>query len=262
MYDIRFAVPVTPSVKVYRERIESMKKYGLVNNGNVRTLLTLIIEEEYTDTQDLTVGWESGIDVEVIKTPYKDAERKYAFFYLHVLPYSFAKSLWVARVDDDSATDIKWMYTNLLRYSPEDPIHLIARETTDNLRPHHRKLYAKYGFTYGEMEGFQHTWEVSVDSYGAISKLVGNPDVRSMYFDIMDWEAEDQPWADANYCYAMRMCGITPQHAQFLSKDPNAWKFSYFGGPLVHIHYMAEDLKEFRKNWDYFKAEVDKRRQQ
>jgi hypothetical protein len=186
-------------------------------------------------------------------------ERKYAHFYLHVLPYSWDKSTWIARIDDDSATDVGALMDRLQEYDPGSPVHLIAHETTNNLRDHHKRLYRKYGFTDAMMLDFQHTWEVSVDSYAASAKLMSNADVRSMYFDIMDWDAEEQPWADANYCYALRMCGIFPHHAGFLSKDSNVRKFSFLGGHFTHIHYVAPDLKEFYANWGFFKDAMDKR---
>jgi len=250
MYDLHFVLPIAPTIPKYNTRLADMKKFGIINVGLVKVLVTLLVEESYKEWQSLKQGWAPGIDVEYVKVPSTNVEHKYAHFYLHRFISSWNRATWTVRVDDDSATDVEALMYRLQEFDPSDPLHLVAWETTVNLRDRHKKLYKTFGFTDESMRNFQHTWEVCVDSYAACERFVQNPEVRRMFTIIRGWGLEEQPWADASYCYGMRMCKVFPCHVDFLSKDANVRNFSFTGGRFTHIHEVARDHDKGK--WAYF----------
>lgn len=245
MYDIRFIMPSAPSVKKYADRLNDMSKYGIVNIGPYRVLLTILVEDDITSEVALSAGrlW-SGVDVEVVLAPYKNVQHKFAWFYVNKFNNAQALATWTARIDDDSSTDVSALMDRLSEFNPCDPLHLIAQQCGNihNLQHEYYLLLSKYGISREMTELWNHSWEISVDSREAVSRFSRNLQVRAFYRDILQFAQDKVWWTDQAYCYAMRIAGVWPIVVNFLSKDANIRNYTFTGGKYAHVHYVARDL--------------------
>lgn len=266
MYDLHFVLPIAPSTDKYRVRMETMKKYGLLNLKGRSVLLSLLVEESFRDVDTLTRGWDSRLTVNVHRIPYTNVVHKHSFFARNLMRPRIAN--WTVRVDDDSVTDIGALHRRLDEFDPMFPYHIIAQECGDgssqNLWAGYISLFRRFGFSNEDMHRWNHSWEISVDSDAAIDRLCANDDVRRMHETILEFEESKALWSDQVHCYTMRMCGVMPYVSNFLSRKPDIDSFSLFGGHLAHVHYVAPDMD--KKNnvvprdglWTEFSERLDR----
>ena len=131
MYDLEIVLPITRKREVYLRRLRDFKKYGLLNIGDRKIALRLLIGTE--DAGDVASGWPEGVDVFVAKGDVDQVASKLYKFYVGRNKSEWDTSRWFMRVDDDSVTDVSELITRLDEYDYKDPWYFVTEHHVGNV---------------------------------------------------------------------------------------------------------------------------------
>lgn len=207
MYDIEFTIPVLAWGK-YRQRLLDMPKYGFINNGDKKTLVTLLCGP-YDTIPDLE--WEPGIEVQKIHSPFNDAAQK---IYDYFITKFQNNSRWVAKVEDNSLNDISNLVNNLDNDFDWQRDFYLTADLTLQTHEIETKLLNQLGYNWPVL---YHEVEAAVLSYTAMHRLLDTPAA----LQLLQMRAEI-PHGNKDLClaYAARICKIYPIAANCMTSSP------------------------------------------
>jgi hypothetical protein len=240
MFDIEIAVPLCNKM---RHRINDFRRYGLVNRGSRSVLLSIILSGE--SIQDVEKGWPEGVEVRLIENESPNHIANLYRFYTEIDPSS-PRSRWLARIDDDSCTDIDGLVTNLDRFfGSEKPFYL------GNLNPFGDALnmgesdpYFHYKELLGPFESIAHVMrnevECGIMSSAAITQVLNNEPSMNLLRRRSELEGG---FGDCLVAIASAMAGVWPVECPFVTRHPLVHDFSLLGGLKNHIHLISRTQK-------------------
>lgn len=242
MYDIEIFLPVCLK---YKQRIEDLKKYGIINIKNRKVLLSLLIEEsEFELIKNASSGWLDGIDVNLVKCTGNYIQN--VFDYFLKINFEKPKSRWIMRIDDDSATDVDRLIYNLDRYYDHtQPFYL-----TCNYRPLEGAEinvvpeYLEYMGRFKEIHQYlKHEIESCILSMPGVEKILKNEKSKRL----LEKRATIKGGTtDVCLAFASAMAMLYPVECIFLSHQPEINKFSMFDSSEAfknHIHLISRFSK-------------------
>jgi hypothetical protein len=249
MYDLEVISTLHWSEK-YRERIDSFRRYGLLNIGARRVHLTLL-----TGRSGEACGISGGIDAlgwpcdVTIVAGEKDAQAPKVCEYLASLASRGpAEARWYLRVDDDSLTDVSGLLDRLDSLYDERDIHYIMCDYVRDLWPPYREILAELdaGYLLPENDhdkgAFIHEWEGCVLSRSALTRITAAPLARRF---LERCASLDDGVADHPLAVAAALARVHPADCAFLTAQAAVDNFTLFGGRFAHIHYVAPDKPEW-----------------
>jgi hypothetical protein len=247
-YDLCVVVPVCGK---FKERLEDFKRYGLVNVGERRVILNLLLSNENVD--GLESGWHENIDVNVIKSEcpnyVSNIYRFYASIDLDKIDYK-----WLMRVDDDSCTDIDGLISNLEDfYDWNENFYLAAslKEFSSVLEGNEGEVYPEYSYLLGNYERIsrllKNEVETGIISATALKKILNNESSSKL---IKFRSRLYGGYGDCVIAIAGAMAKVYPIDCPFLTHLPLLENFSIVGGTLNHIHMIARDVDGENFTWD------------
>lgn len=231
MYDIQFIIPISASKEIYKTRIDSLKKYGILNVKNNKVLLTLLVGTE--TIPDLDKDWNSNITVECISSVYNYHAQK-LYDYLSSLKSVNAK--WIAKIDDDSFNDVDSLISNLETHFQDSNCYICSCiNNVDHIIEKNLLIESGYSKFLTPRNTLWHEWEASFLSKKSLEKIISCEDAMLL---MKKRSKISSGVTDACFAYAAKIAGIHPVDCHFSTKEPLIAHFSYFGGVYSHIHYM------------------------
>jgi len=246
MFDLEIIIPISSKGK-YIQRFKDLKKYGLINLGNKKVVLKLLLgPTETVNRFDEQLGGindfrENGLIVQIFKSKYNSAVQKIYDYYLQMTKKDISESRWFAKFDDDSITDLSLFIDNLdLDFDHEKEFYVVT-ELCKEIHTFEINLLKKLNYKWF-LPGHKpliHEWEGCCLSRPALKKIIENKNSLDFFGERV---LSDTPPGDVALAVAARMNKIYPVEANFMSKNPCLHHFSVFGGIVTHIHYMARDI--------------------
>ena len=246
-YDIEILVPVC---RRFRHRIEDFKRYGLINIGGVRVLVTIISSNE--DMDGLEDGWPEGVEARVKKYRLSDHVSNIYKFYAEMKPEDMDFK-WLMRVDDDSCTDVAGLYDRLEKlYGWEGKFYLgDLNRFSFALEGDEGRLYRDYKHLLGDFEDtakwMRNEIECGLISRGGMEHMLASE--RCM--NLIRQRAELRGgYGDCVIAIAAALSKLYPVQCPFISHLPKINEFSAFGGHINHIHMIARQCEghNFQEN--------------
>lgn len=257
-FDIEFVVPLCLKEEKYVRRAETFLKYGLINVGNKRTLLTLICFESELDAVESLVRSHYKSEVRFVTSTDHHPAVKY---YQYLSKYSPDTARWMAKVDDDSITDVSTLVDKLdQHYDYERDYHIIsapARKESGGIEITLMRKYDLFSSDYTHT----HEWEISVTSNQTMKRIAANKTASQL---LADRAKISSGYCDQSLAIAAKMCKVYPTECSFITYHPYIGMFSYFGGHMTHIHFVSPDKNshclQYVKNKidDKFERESDR----
>ena len=242
MYDLEIIVPAEGKLT---QRFADFKKWGIRNIGEYKICLVLAASNDNSESM-FEGGWPEGIDVKIIKTPYKHVAQRIYHYYDSIIKPDTAK--WYCRLDEDSMNDISGLMNNLeLLFDHEREYHIVAELNWD-AQDLEKELLIKIGLDcwFKNESAPPHEHEISITSNAAIRRIMANSKAKE-YFRLRKEIANG--YGDHGLCFCARMEKIHPTIAKFLSVRPELNQFSIFNGKLNHIHWVGRDTSPNVLNW-------------
>ena len=140
-YDIQFIVPICLFQK-YKKRFLYFKKNGLFNIENRKVLLTLLCETN--DTELCCKDWDINIDVELIHCPHNQESAKVYYYFDKFQESRLHEVRWVAKIDDDSLTDVNDLVSRLDEFGDYQKEFYFAAEILNNIEPEELHLIREF----------------------------------------------------------------------------------------------------------------------
>lgn len=237
MNRIKIIVTGCLSVEVYRNRMISFLEYGLLNpTPNIDLVLLL----GPLDEADNLI---SHISYSIFRSTSDSHIVKICEYLLHLID-SDIENCWYFKVDDDSATDVRHLMENMKRYDLESPYFLVSRHAKFWSPCDQKAIVDAIGAT--DFKSMTHEWECAIFNGQYLKKLSEYSPSRQI---IQNRIACKSGLSDQLLGALACLSGIRPKVVDFITEKPLLDDFSYFGGKLSHIHYIAPDVnvKLFRK---------------
>jgi hypothetical protein len=237
MYDLEICLPVSGSGK-YFNRLLDFKRYGLLN---VRCKIKLVLLCGNEKIPNLEQDWPDGVDAISVSNRTNYVTSKICDYYLKTLNEHPLNARWYFKIDDDSVNDISGLINNLDRYFDHTDACYLAAYADENFGQEEHDTLERVGLSNvlsGMIPCF-HEWEACIISRAAIEKINNCPTAQS--FLKSRAELQSGP-GDQSISIAALLAKVYPMHCPFISKDPILEEFSYFGGNLNHVHYIARDI--------------------
>ena len=247
-YDLSVVVPVCGK---FKERLEDFKRYGLVNIGERRVLLNLLLSNE--NVEGIESGWHKNIKVNVVKSECPNYVSNIYRFYAGIDPDKIDYK-WLMRVDDDSCTDIDGLSSNLDEfYDWRESFYLSASPTEFRaaLDGDEGNIYPEYSHLLGNYERvarlLQNEIESGIVSASALKKILSNESSsRLIKFRARLYGG----YGDCLTAIAAAMAKVYPINCPFITHLPLLESFSLVGGPLNHIHMISRQTEGENFTWD------------
>ena len=247
-YDLGVVVPVCGR---FKERLEDFKRYGLVNIGERRVLLNLLLTNENID--GIESGWHKNIEVNVVKSECPCYVANIYRFYAMLDPENIGYR-WLMKVDDDSCTDIDGLVSNLDEfYDCRENFYLAAlpNQFRAALDGDEGGLYHDYShllFNYRRIAPLlRNEIESSIISAAALKKILTNEASSNL---IKFRSRLHGGYGDCVIAIAAAMAKVYPVDCPFVTHLPLLEDFSIVGGTLNHIHLIARHIEGEHFEWD------------
>ena len=242
---------VMPACGKFKSRLDDFKKYGLVNIGNRKVLLNLLFSNE--DVEDAEKGWHENIKVRVVRSDCPNYVSNIYRFYAKIDPENI-ECRWLARVDDDSCTDVDGLVSNLDEFYDWRESFYLASSPTEfraaldgdegNLFPEYSHLLENYGRI---SHLLKNEIESGVISAFALNRIMKNEDsVNLIKFRSKLYGG----YGDCVVAVAAALAKVYPIDCPFMTHLPELHNFSLVGGVLNHIHMIARNLEGENFTWD------------
>lgn len=227
-YDLEMVMPVSSK---YRWRLEDFKKYGAVNLGERKVIVSLILSGEKIN--GLEEGWPKNISVRAIHNEEKEYASNVYKYFMEMIP----ESRWIMKLDDDSCTDVDGLLTNLDNYYDSDEKFYLATSAIRFVYGSEYELASLYLKFFGDIFlSFQHELECSILSHAGLRHIKNNE--RAMAF-LEERCSLSGGATDVALAFAASLSKLWPIDLPFCSHSPLINKFSSFGGNLNHIHLVS-----------------------
>lgn len=253
MYDISFMLPVCDAKREYVQRFLDFRRYGLYNGGDFRVRVVVLIGEDETFYGlNMYEGWEPGIDVEIVRTPYNHVAQKIAYYYAVLAAGDAAKARWHIKVDDDSTNDVTALMARLEEYNSEWPTYLV-NDIRYELHSADMSVVKSMGYQHWTSGNYlSHEREVSILSHGAMTLLGGG---QSNEFLCRRCELASG-FGDQCLGIALKFAKVYAVEVNFMTDYPLVSQATLFGGKLAHVHYFLQHEWNHRA-YNFFKAGID-----
>lgn len=243
IYDINFIIPVS-DLPEYSNRVDDLKKYGIVNIQNYKIKITLLLgPSDHFDGQNLLVGWNGQAKVELLRTPYIFASQKIAFYYSRITSEEINSSLWHFKIDDDSANDVSSLIESLSDFDPSDRLYLVTeiRYEIEDIEKEILQKMNKHNWLHGKE--IKHEYEACILSRTAMLSIKENQKAQQYLEYRM---SKSGGFGDQLVGIALKFCKLRPMESGFMTVHPRVNEFSLFGGKFSHIHFFRgrDDGKE------------------
>lgn len=249
MYDLEIITPVSVQTE-YALRLDFFKKYGLLNIGDKKVLLTLLVGT----ASKAAVGSHWPCETRII---HSRTDCLAAKTYEAYASFEKPQARWTAKFDDDSVTDVSAL-VDLLdeRYDHTREYYLVT-ELHKDMFPTERNLMKKLGyghwFKVRKEEPFHilHEVEGSVMSHAAFQRILSDEmamkliKMRSTLID--NGPLHEYP-NDVCLSAAAQMCKIYPVESFILARHAVVGNFTLFGGSVAHLHEMSFDKNKAAMN--------------
>jgi hypothetical protein len=247
-YDLGVVVPVCSR---FRDRIEDFKKYGLVNFGERRVLLNLLLSNE--DFDGLELGWNSNVDVRAVKSDCPDHISNIYRFYAMIDPEQIDYR-WLVRVDDDSCTDIDGLVSSLDRFYDWNENFYLGTSLQNfdaALGGNEGHVYPQYSHLLGDYErmarGMKNEVECGIISATGLKKMLNE---RSS-LNLLKFRSRLRGgYGDCVVALAAAMAKVHPVDCPFLTHFPALDDFSLLGGKFNHIHMISRRTEGENFHWE------------
>jgi hypothetical protein len=237
-YDLEMIVPVC---KKYEQRIHDFKKFGIMNVGENKIFLNLIVSND-EKIDDIEVGWPENVDVKVCVMASSNYVGNVFKFISEIYPQDL-RSRWIARLDDDSSTDIGGLIKNLDEfYDHNKDFYLASACFDDILMSPEIQILDQYEIEMGAhrkiLFNLRHEIECCVLSATAVKTIFSN----KMSVELLKKRScVDGGVTDVALALAAAMAKVYPIECPFLSHLPHVSEFSIANGMLNHIHMVSRD---------------------
>lgn len=242
-FDLEVVVPVSNK---YRDRINYFKKYGLVNIKERKILLNLLVSNERI--KDLETGWHPNITVKVVDEGSCDFVQNVFRFFCKINP-SNINSRWLAKIDDDSCTDVDGLVQNLDRFYDHEENYYLAASLSRFIHmgiggPEGGAFY-RYAnhFDRTTRDILTHEVECCILSQKALKTISSNDLAR----DFLRVRAGIEGGAtDCALSFAAILAKVHPLNCFFITHEPLVAEFSMFrDGIRNHIHCIGLEGENF-----------------
>lgn len=249
MYDIEFVIPVTFK---YNQRLIDLKKIGLLNIGEKKVLLSLLVGPE--NINEITDGWHD-ITLNIIPGTHKQETAKTYEYFSRIPVEDAERSRWVAKFDDDTITDVSGLVDKLDEEYDHTREYYVITEFRPEQHKYEDNILHKLGFNrwFNPKNVIWHELEGCVVSQASMHRILNNNTARQL---MKERSQTPEGFNDYGLACAARICKIYPSDAYFMSRHPTIGDFSLFGGYLYHIHDLASDKNQHA--YDLFQRMLNK----
>lgn len=242
---------VVPACGKFKDRIEDFKRYGLVNTGERRVVVNVLLSNE--DVDGIESGWHKNIEVNVVKSEYSNYVSNIYRFYATLNPENI-NCKWMMKVDDDSCTDIDGLMSNLDEfYDWRESFYLGASitEFRTALDGDEGSLYPEYSHLLGNYKRLARILksevESSVISAVALKRILTNEQSLKL---IKFRSRMHGGYGDCVIPVASALAKVYPIDCPFVTHLPLLENFSLVGGMLNHIHMISRHTEGENFTWD------------
>lgn len=247
-YDLGVIVPVCGR---FKERLEDFKRYGLVNIKDRKVLVNLILSNE--TLEGLDSGWDRNISVNVVKSDCPNHVSNIYKFYAQMDPENI-DCRWLARVDDDSCTDIDGLISNLdefYEWTGDFYLGASLQNFSVVLDGNEGELYPEYSHILENYKrisrALKNEVECGILSAAALKKILSN----KPSLDLLKFRTRlHGGYGDCVLAIASSMAKIYPVDCPFLTHLPILSDFSMVGGNLNHIHLISRHSEGENFYWE------------
>jgi len=225
------------------QRLNNLKKYGLLNVGNKRALVTLLTGTD--KIQDINKNWPQNVDIEVVHSKENHRTTKLIEYFLNYDPKKLEEVRWIAKFDDDILNDITGLVYNLDKTYDHTEEYYIVTELRSDIEAIDAEMLRQAGYGKWVLNGNQtvrgiyHELEGSILSNACLAKILSTP-TAVQFLKIRSKQHIGH--TDVPIAHAAQMAKVFPCEACFITQHPMVGHFSFFGnGTFNHIHYIAED---------------------
>lgn len=264
-YDIQFIMPISsnnlrpeewPNVghqTDYKKRFLDFKKYGLLNIIKTKCCMTLLIHnsDEFTD-EELYKDWPNNVDVEIVSCPSSHVVSK-TYFYFSSYLKEIKDSKWIAKIDDDSTTDVDSLLQNLEQDFDYNKEYYIVTELKDDNNEIELQILRDMGYNRWTLGKVYHEWEMCIISAPAMNTILKNDNSINL---MKHREAIHNGYNDCCLSIAARLAKVYPVEAYFLTQYASLNEYSILGGKFNHLHYISHDICP--KKYDMLKSIANK----
>ncbi len=239
-HDIEFVVPVSTHGH-FADRLTDFVNYGLLNMADKRVLVTFLAGTHKLPSIALANA-NHRIVAHAVDHP---APKIYSFFSRLDRSHA-ARVRWLAKVDDDSVTNVAGLVDQLdQEYDYTKDCYLLA-DASFSFLPQYWNLLSFIGAknistprrtNHPKFQAITE-WECSIFSQSALRSLVScAPAMQFLQ------RASEHPSGYGDQCTALaaRIAKIPICDVPFMTKDPAVEEFSLFGGRFHHLHFLARD---------------------
>lgn len=255
-YDLELIIPVCTKGK-WANRLVNFKETGLLNIGNNKILLKLLLGP--TDEM-IEINWPENVEVRHLIMPADHPACKiYTYYFYHGLE-DIEHCRWFGRMDDDSATDVSGLITNLdLEYDYKKDVYVASflNEIPPIDRIVDMQLFQEAGFGkwYNVKTYHPHEWECAITTASTLKKVLSN----ELCFDIILKRSKiPKSVCDTTMAGCMKIMDIPIRDSYYMHKDAHFGDFSLFGGNYNHIHFIDRDQDAYNLFSSLIKKEFQK----
>lgn len=229
----------------YIKAFENFLKYGLLNIGNKKIILNVLIAEKDYDT---FIKHKFPCDFKIFTFKNDIISEKIYNFYKDNANYITEFTRWHIQVDDDSSTDVDGLVTKLDQiYDPSIPVHMICGALHD-LNSTVKDLLIKYNFPIQELSQplkltpnhWTHEWEFSIQSNSFFKRILS----ASSFNDILGTLSKIEIFSDHGLSLLALLNKIPIIACRFAHYSNILENFSLNGGRYYHIHYLNDSNYE------------------
>lgn len=235
IYDINFVLPISASKDIYLQRIKDFKKFGIMNVKDKKVLITFLVGRE--NIEDLDKGWTENVDVEVYHGPHDEVVQKVYHYFSNLKK---ARAKWTAKIDDDSINDVNSLFSSLEENYAGKMVYVCCFMNKIDHHLHAEKsILIKLGYenwlTHPNVT-LWHEWEASFLEDISLNKILQNEKSIKL---LQERSLIPRGVTDACLAFAARIAGIYPVDSHFTCQVPIISKYSFFGGPYSHLHFIS-----------------------
>jgi hypothetical protein len=212
-----------------------------MNVGENKILLNLIVSND-EKINDIEIGWPESVDVKIHSMASSNYVGNLFKFISEIVPQDL-NSRWIAKIDDDSSTDISGLINNLDEFYDHNKDFYLAASCLDDLflSPEIQILdqYEKEMGVYQKiLHNIRHEIECCVLSVTAVKTIFSN----KMSVELLKKRScIEGGVTDVALAFASAMAKVYPIQCPFLSHLPLVSEFSIANGMLNHIHMISRD---------------------
>ena len=236
-YDLEIFVPVC---KRYEKRLSDFKRYGIINVGENKVFLNLIVSND-EEIDEIDAGWPENVTIKV----HSFSSAKYIaniFNLISEISPQDLKSRWVMKLDDDSSTDVGGLIKNLDEFYDHNKDFYLGAECPSDIQ-WTDEYYVLEKIEMGKyrriINHLRHEIECCVISASAMRTILSN----EMSVDFLKKRScLDGGLTDIPLGIAAAMAKVYPIECPFLSHRPLLSDFSATSkGRFNHIHMISRD---------------------